>query len=327
MSTIRVSEGTAGLLGLKSLRAADQPTTAYLMIGGDCMRSCAFCAQGRGASGAAGRLSRVTWPEYPWAEVLPALARACADGLLKRVCVQTVSAEGAVDALEAALVALREAGINVPLSASVYVRHPEQLLGLFSAGLDRAGLAIDVASPALYREIKGGSLAQARGLLTSAVEHFPGRVSTHLICGLGETDRELLGLAEQLLVQGVTVGLFAFTPVRGTPLEHRRPPDLARYRRVQAALELLRCGQLTVDGCGFDGDGNLARLHGWDEAMLRRSMGQGKAFMTSGCPGCNRPYYNERPGQTPYNYPRPLTAAELEMALEPVLVLLGGAEA
>ncbi|MCW3977503.1 MAG: radical SAM protein, partial [Candidatus Bathyarchaeota archaeon] len=25
---------------------------------------------------------------------------------------------------------------------------------------------------------------------------------------------------------------------------------------------------------------------------------------TSGCPGCNRPYYNERPGGPLYNYPR-----------------------
>ena len=36
----------------------------------------------------------------------------------------------------------------------------------------------------------------------------------------------------------------------------------------------------------------------------------GQAFQTSGCPGCNRPYYNERPGRTMFNYPRPLTPEE-----------------
>ena len=40
-----------------------------------------------------------------------------------------------------------------------------------------------------------------------------------------------------------------------------------------------------------------------------------EAFRTSGCPGCNRPYYNERPGQIPYNYPRPPTPAELADAV------------
>ena len=34
------------------------------------------------------------------------------------------------------------------------------------------------------------------------------------------------------------------------------------------------------------------------ETLLRES-----AFMTHGCPGCNRPYYNERPGDEPYNFP------------------------
>ena len=39
-------------------------------------------------------------------------------------------------------------------------------------------------------------------------------------------------------------------------------------------------------------------------------------FETSGCPGCNRPYYNERPGGMLYNYPRPLTAAEAAREIE-----------
>jgi len=42
---------------------------------------------------------------------------------------------------------------------------------------------------------------------------------------------------------------------------------------------------------------------------------RGEAFQTSGCPGCNRPYYNERPGGFIYNYPRPLSAAETAAAL------------
>jgi biotin synthase len=34
------------------------------------------------------------------------------------------------------------------------------------------------------------------------------------------------------------------------------------------------------------------------------------AFLTSGCPGCNRPYYTSRPSGPIYNYPRALTEKE-----------------
>lgn len=40
------------------------------------------------------------------------------------------------------------------------------------------------------------------------------------------------------------------------------------------------------------------------------------AFQTYGCPDCNRPLYNERPGQIPYNYPRPLKEDERIKAVE-----------
>jgi biotin synthase-related radical SAM superfamily protein len=51
-------------------------------------------------------------------------------------------------------------------------------------------------------------------------------------------------------------------------------------------------------------------------------LADGRAFETSGCVACNRPYYNERPGQVPYNYPRPLTAGEQAAAASIVLALV-----
>lgn len=40
------------------------------------------------------------------------------------------------------------------------------------------------------------------------------------------------------------------------------------------------------------------------------------AFRTYGCPDCNRPLYNEKPRQIPYNYPRVLTEEEHIMAID-----------
>ncbi|HUT17269.1 MAG TPA: radical SAM protein, partial [Acidobacteriota bacterium] len=38
----------------------------------------------------------------------------------------------------------------------------------------------------------------------------------------------------------------------------------------------------------------------------------GKPFLTSGCPDCNRPFYNEKPSGPIYNYPRNIRLEEIE---------------
>ncbi|MCK4366835.1 MAG: hypothetical protein KAW84_02670, partial [Thermoplasmata archaeon] len=50
---------------------------------------------------------------------------------------------------------------------------------------------------------------------------------------------------------------------------------------------------------------------GADPGVLAGALEKGDAFCTSGCPGCNRPFYNERPGCTPFNYPENLTEEQL----------------
>ena len=38
-------------------------------------------------------------------------------------------------------------------------------------------------------------------------------------------------------------------------------------------------------------------------------------FQTTGCPGCNRPFYNEAPGGEVYNYPGKIPEKDLDAAL------------
>ena len=45
-------------------------------------------------------------------------------------------------------------------------------------------------------------------------------------------------------------------------------------------------------------------------SVLENVLSSGKPFQTSGCPDCNRPFYNERPGGPIYNYPYPLNKDE-----------------
>jgi biotin synthase len=60
----------------------------------------------------------------------------------------------------------------------------------------------------------------------------------------------------------------------------------------------------------FNGDNCLIDF-GVPEEQIRDVIRTGRPFVTSGCPGCNRPYYNERPGGPLYNYPRPPLPEEI----------------
>ena len=112
----------------------------------------------------------------------------------------------------------------------------------------------------------------------------------------------------------VRVGLFAFTNIKGTSLEDRPQPDLAGYRRIQIVRDLLVRNKITKDQIEFDDLGRIQFLENQPE--LRESLSSGSAFRVTGCPGCNRPYYNERPRGPLYNYPRPLTEDEIDRALK-----------
>jgi biotin synthase len=57
------------------------------------------------------------------------------------------------------------------------------------------------------------------------------------------------------------------------------------------------------------------KISSYNVSDLAKMLADGKAFETTGCADCNRPYYNERPGGIMYNYPRPLTRREVEQAI------------
>jgi biotin synthase-related radical SAM superfamily protein len=287
---------------------AAAPTTAYLMLGGRCLMNCAFCAQGRQSQASALNLSRVTWPEYDLDLVVERLAEAALQRTIRRACLQvTVTAE----AFERSLAILRVVKVasDVPFDVAILAHNVAQIGQMLDAGADHIGFGLDAACERVFRQVKGGDWARSLALIEEAARTFPGRVALHLIVGLGETEREMVERMQWAHDLGVTVGLFAFTPLRGTHLADRPPPPLAVYRRMQAARWLIVHGLARIEGMAFGADGRLARLGG----PLPLT---GEAFQTSGCPDCNRPFYNEQPGGPLFNYPRPLTRDETARAIQ-----------
>jgi len=291
------------------------PTTAYLMEGERCPRDCGFCAQARTAVSRDDLLSRVNWPAVEGESFWEGLGRAAAGGRIRRACFQLTADPGALEALERDVTELHRHAPDLPVCVSAYARTVDEIERILGWGVERVTLAVDAVTPGLYREVKGGSLERHLDFLERAARRFPGRIGTHLIAGLGETEEEMCSLFQLSADLGVTAGLFAFTPVPGTRLESRPAPDVRSYRRLQAARCLIAGGHARLENMGFDTDGRIA-FYGLDWAAAAGILVKEEAFRTSGCPDCNRPYYNERPSGVLYNYPRVLTPEETATVLE-----------
>jgi biotin synthase-related radical SAM superfamily protein len=307
-SKVNVSIGTAAVLGLADVPMAVAPTTAYLMLGGRCLMNCAFCAQARESQAGALSLSRVTWPEYELDTVVGRLAEAVARGDVRRACLQVTVT---VDAFEQSLAIVRrtKAVSEVPFDVAILPHDLDQVRQLLDAGADHIGFGLDAACEQVFRQAKGGNWARSLDLIEKTARSFPGQAALHLIVGLGETEREMVERMQWAHDIAVTVGLFAFTPVHGTHLAGQSPPPLPAYRRMQAARWLVIHDLARVEDMTFDTEGQLACLGAPFPPL-------GAPFRTSGCPDCNRPFYNEQPGGPLYNYPRPLTAEETARAIQ-----------
>ena len=313
---IKVSAATAHVLGIKKLKTDALPTTAYLMKGEKCAQDCSFCPQARSAASRANLLSRVTWGEVREDKVADWVEEAYQKGRLKRVCLQVVDSAQVIEQVKGAVKDIKSKS-EIPICVSAKVKSKEELLALAETGIDRIGLALDAASERVFLVTKTGNWSDTLRQIEEAAILLPGRISTHLIVGLGETEGEMVQMLQKMKDLGVTVGLFAFTPVTGTKLEKSNPPEINSYRRMQTAHYLISKGISNYSDFSFSA-GRLTNF-GLTPEELKGHLRNGKAFETSGCPDCNRPYYNERPGGTIYNYPRALTDNELVEALQMII--------
>jgi len=316
---IRVSIGSAIVLRLANGNLDALPTTVYLLTyrKNKCTANCAFCPQARNSTSRADMLSRVSWPLFKTAQVADRIEAAAGNGKAKRVCIQALNYPGVFDDV-LSIVSIIRSKCTVPISVSCQPVTTETMKKLAEAGVDRVGIPLDAANEEIFDKVKGqpaeGPYSWKKQLqtLAEAVQVFgKGNVSTHLIVGLGESEEDMVSAVQRCVDMGVCPGLFAFTPVSGTALESVASPPIDRYRRVQLARYLIVEGKTKYENVRFDGDGRINDF-GIAHKVLERVIMTGFPFLTSGCPDCNRPYYNEKPGGPMYNYPCVPTDEDLQ---------------
>lgn len=315
---IRVSVGSAAVLGLLNCKLDVPPTTVHLMTYSTthCLANCSFCSQANKSNSNSLLLSRISWPEFQTSNVITNIKKAYLDGIVKRVCLQALNYLDVFNHLNAIVSAIKHFSA-IPISVSCQPGNLENILQLANFGADRIGIPIDVATKRLFTNIKGEKVGGPYKWetqfekLRSAVKIFgEGNVSTHLIIGLGESEKEVLAVIQRLTDLGILSALFAFTPIRGTRLETLGRPSIESYRRIQLAKYLIDDGVVSFDKLGFNNFDQLVS-YGIDKSVLSKIVEFGTPFLTSGCPDCNRPFYNERPSGPLFNFPRALKEIEI----------------
>ncbi|MEM2320427.1 MAG: radical SAM protein [Candidatus Bathyarchaeia archaeon] len=318
---VRVSLGTAIVLGLCEGTISAEPTTAYLLtyFDGRCSANCAFCPQARGSSSRIDMLSRVVWPDFNVEDVILSIKRAFEGGRIRRVCIQALNYLGVQDDILLLVKGIRRE-CSIPISVSCQPLSQVEIRMLADAGIDRVSIALDAVTEEIFSAVKGKAAGgpyrwnkHFEALRTALEILGKGRVTTHLIVGLGENEEEFIRMVQKCHDMGIFPAVFAFTPIPGTQMSSRPKPPIDSYRRIQVAHYLITRELGRYENMKFKG-GRLIDF-GVPKDTLKEAIFSGEPFLTSGCPGCNRPYYNEEPRGPIYNFPKKLAQKDVEKIL------------
>lgn len=322
--TVRLSIAAAITLGLRRgwfYRNARLGCINLLMeYDTGCRANCLYCGQAAEVSDSpeCKSLIRVEWPSYPLGKVIVATRKAAErDPFIQRVCISALTSPRAPkDLVEMMKKVKTGTGLKVSTLITPSIFRRVDLEKIKAAGAENATVAIDAATPELFEKLRGNG---ARGPhkwdryisgVKEAVAVFGkghNSVGVHLIIGLGETEEEAVKFIQRCYDMGARVHLFSFFPERGSAMGNRSQPPMDQYRRVQLARYLIDRKRSRFEEMRFD-SGKVVNF-GVSNNEILGVVQNGTAFMTTGCPGCNRPYANETPAQAMQgllrNYPFP----------------------
>jgi len=330
---VKVSHATAISLGLMRGRmyrgAVNKCVNLLVHFDEGCSANCAYCGLAKKRPGTYEDKSfiHVDWPIYPVQQVVDAINEAPAD--VKRTCISMITNGKARQAtLDMARTLMRET--RVPLSALIAptILKKDYLRALKDTGVDKIGVAVDLATPELFELYRGKGVSGPHhwdrywDILEQGREIFgPFNVGAHLMVGMGETELEMVSIMDRLWGMGVVNHLFSFFAEKGSMIQDRPQPPWPTYLRIQLARYLIEEGLSRFSSMGFDDHGRILDF-GLDDHLLDEIVGRDVPFMTTGCHGddgcvaCNRPFGNCLPDVRQWNYPYAPNQEEIDLIRE-----------
>jgi biotin synthase len=317
---VKMSHATAISLGLVAGRmyrgAVNRCVNLLVHYPEGCSANCAYCGLAKRRPGTYEEKSfiHVEWPIYPMDEVVDAIKKA--PSYVKRTCISMITnGKCRLDTLALAHQLKNVTSIPISVLISPTIMENEDLLAMKGVGVDKVGVAIDLATPELFDRYRGSGVSGPHRweryweVLKACRDVFGYlQAGAHLMVGMGETEKEMVYLMERIWQMGVVNHLFSFFAEEGSGLGTSPQPPWAKYLRVQLARHLIEHEQSCLDDMRFDGLGRIVDF-GLPPGRLNEIIALGDPFMTTGCLGpdgkvaCNRPFGNCLPDVKQWNYP------------------------
>ena len=289
-----------------------------------CAARCAYCGLSKKRPGTYSGKSfiRVTWPTYSTQEIIDRISDRIEK--VKRICISMVTNKRAIDDTKNICARLRSRfDIPVSLLISPTILTHDDLLDFKTAGADKIGVAVDLATPELFDKFRGIGVGGPHkwetywDCLADSIRIFGrGNAGPHLMVGMGETEKEMCEVIQRAKDMGGNTHLFSFFPEENSTMGTHTPPPMDQYRRIQLAHYLIDNQIQRADRFNYHGLGQI-HDHGLPFSEVDTIINSGEPFRTTGCSGtnglvaCNRPFGNSRPGPNIRNFPFPLNREDL----------------
>ncbi len=209
-----------------------------------CAASCSYCGLSKKEDGKAGEgtFIRVTWPSYHIDDITRQIT--AKKEQVKRICISMITNKRAVQDTKDICRRLRkENDIPVSLLVAPTIINRDDLIDFKKAGADKIGVAVDLATRELFMKYRGNGKGRPHQwdtywqCLADAIEIFgKDMAGTHLMTGMGETEKQMAKALQKIKDMGGTNHLFSFFPETGSEMEEFSMPPMDQYRRIQVAL-------------------------------------------------------------------------------------------
>jgi biotin synthase-related radical SAM superfamily protein len=278
-----------------------------------CRANCAYCGLARHREEtrdfADRNFIRVDWPTVRYDEIVARVQAGEDRGKFQRMCISMITHPASnADTFVLLEKWVRALPIPVSILSNPTTLERADLVHLRDLGAEIFTVALDAATPELFERTRGRGVDSPHcwdhywRVFEWAAEVFgPERFGAHLICGMGETEREMIEVVQRIHDMGGHSHLFAFFPERGSLMEGWNAVPRDQWRRVQLARFLIDYAGGNAGRMTFDEQGRLADF-GVPAAQRETLVHSGKPFRTSGCPGesedvsaCNRPFGDSTP--------------------------------
>jgi len=297
-----------------------------------CRANCSYCGLARhreeSRDYADRNFIRVDWPTARYDDVIEKVKAGKDKGAFERMCISMITHPNSDDDTVTLLKKWVKEVPHVPVSilSNPTSMTKEDLQVLKDEGADIFTVALDAVTPGIFENTRGKTVESPHTwekywqAIEWAAEIFgPEKFGAHLICGMGETEQEMLEICQRIKDMGGHNHMFAFFPEQGSMMEDWAPVSRDQWRRVQLARFIIDYADGNIKDMQFNEAGQVIDF-GMPQDKLEELIASGRPFQTSGCPGkddeeisaCNRPYGVSTPSDI-LSFPFALNAKDVSI--------------